>query len=99
MTNLNDVELNKAICTVADAKLEAAAFRGLRVVASSDEPWKYTICHSTDHRCDRHNVPLEQLVVQVADVKLELEAFYGEGGEGLFDMPLSIEIVEPVEAR
>ena len=96
---MNEVELNKVICTVIDAKLAASEFRGLKVSASQNEPWTYDICHSIDHRCDRHNVPLGELLVQVSDTILELEAFHGEGGERVFDIPLSIEIVEPAQAR
>ncbi len=94
MSTVSDVQLNQAICIVVDAKLVAREFSGLSVKPHQDEPWTYDICHSIDDRFDRHNVPLDELMVRVEDVKLELEAVYGEHAERLFDMPMRIELKE-----
>ena len=87
------------IDTIIDAKLTARSFPGLSVKPSQDSAETWDVTHNTDHSFDRLAVPLDALRVQVENVLVELQAVYGEHGEKLLDVPLRIELVEPIKSE
>ncbi len=43
MTELNEIEQNQTICTIAGAMVAASQFPGVEVKASESEPWTYDV--------------------------------------------------------
>lgn len=92
-TSSSEAELNRRLCTLIPAFLEARELHGITIEASK-EPWQYNIKHIIASDLNQHNIALDALGVAVSDMLEELKCRYGEDGEGMFDEKMHIELVE-----
>lgn len=91
MTQKSSIELNQAICTIAEAAAITYTFPGVQVEASETFEWRYDIT-TPDRGYNRYGVTLDRLVVEVKNAVAELQSAFGEHGERLGDLVLDITV-------